>query len=150
MKTIKVLLTVLITSAMFSFCSGQKVPQEVTDAFSQKFPTAKSVKWDKESDTEWEAEFEMNQMEYSANFSDDGTWKETEHEVTEQDLPASVKKALSVNFPEFKTEEMEMSETAEGTVYEFKIEKDETDMEVSIDASGKVTKQEMNDEEDED
>jgi hypothetical protein len=150
MKTIKVLLTVLITSAMFSFCSGQKVPQEVTDAFSQKFPTAKSVKWDKESDTEWEAEFEMNQMEYSANFSDDGTWKETEHEVTEQDLPAAVKKALSDNFPEFKTEEMEMSETAEGTVYEFKIEKDETDMEVSIDASGKVTKQEMNDEEDED
>jgi len=92
----------------------------------------------------------MNQMEYSANFLEDGTWKETEHEVAEKDLPAPVKKALSDNFPGFKTEEMQMSETAAGTVYEFKIEKDETDMEVSIDASGKVTKQEMNEEEDED
>jgi len=150
MKIIKVLLTVLITSTMFSFCSGQKVPQKVTDAFAQKFPTAKSVKWDKESTTEWEAEFKMNKVEYSANFLEDGTWKETEHEIAERDLPAPVKKALSESFPGFKTEEMEMSETAAGTVYEFKIEKEEMDMEVAIDASGKVIKQEMEKEEDQD
>jgi uncharacterized membrane protein YkoI len=148
MKTIKVLLAVVLTSAMFSFCSaGEKVPQKVKDAFIKKFPTAKSVSWDKESANEWEAEFKMNKMEYSANFSDDGIWKETEHEVAEKDLPAAVKKALSDGFPGFKTEEMELSETVSGTVYEFEIEKGDTDMEVAIDASGKVIKQEMKKEE---
>ncbi|MBK5214405.1 MAG: PepSY-like domain-containing protein [Flavobacteriaceae bacterium] len=155
MKTIKIVLTVLLTSVMFSFCSaGEKVPQRVKDAFTKKFPTAKSVKWDKESANEWEAEFKMNKTDYSANFSEDGTWKETEHGIAEKDLPAVVKKALSDGFPGFKTEEMEMSETASGTVYEFAIEKGDTEMEVAIDPSGKVTKQEMkkeeNDKEDKD
>ncbi|AFL82621.1 Protein of unknown function (DUF2874) [Aequorivita sublithincola DSM 14238] len=143
MKTIKVLLAVALTSVMFSFCSaGEKVPQKVKNAFTKKFPTAKSVKWDKESANEWEAEFKMNKMEYSANFSDDGTWKETEHEIVEKDLPAAVKKALSDGFPGFKTEEMELSETASGAVYEFALEKGDTEMEVAIDSSGKVIKQE--------
>ncbi len=148
MKTIKVVLTVLLTSVMFSFCSaGERVPQKVKDAFAQKFPTAKSVKWDRESANEWEAEFKMNKVEYSANFSDDGTWKETEHEIAEKDLPAAVKKALSNGFPGFKTEEIEVSETALGRVYEFALEKGKTEIEVTIDTSGKVTKQEMKTEE---
>lgn len=147
MKTIRVLLTVLLTSGMVSFCSAaEKVPQKVKDAFAQKFPTAKSVKWDKESATEWEAEFKMNSIKYSANFSDQGIWKETEHEIAEKDLPAAVKKALTDAFPGYKTEEIEMSETASGTVYEFEIEKGETEMEVAIDASGKITKQEVKNE----
>lgn len=155
MKTMKVLLTVLLTSVLFSFSTaGEKVPQKVKDAFAKKFPTAKSVKWDRESTNEWEAEFKMNKVEYSANFSDDGTWKETEHEIAEKDLPAGVKKALSDGFPGFKTEEMEVSETASGRVYEFALEKGDTEMEVAIDTSGKVTKKELkkgkDDKEDED
>ncbi len=148
MKTMKVVFAVLITTIMFSFCSaGEKVPQKVKDAFTRKFPTAKSIKWDKESHNEWEAEFKMNKMEYSANFSGDGAWKETEHENTEDDLPIAVKKALADSFPGFKTEEMEMSETVSGTVYEFELEKGNTDMEVAIDPSGKVTKKELKKEE---
>lgn len=144
MKTIRVLLTVLLTSVMVSFCSaGEKVPQKIKDAFAQKFPTAKSVKWDKESATEWEAEFKMNSIKYSANFSEQGIWKETEHEIAEKDLPAAVKKALTDAFAGYKTEEIEMSETASGTVYEFGIEKGQKKMEVAIDASGNVTKREM-------
>lgn len=148
MKTIKVVLTVLLTSVMFSFCSaGEKVPQKVKDAFAQKFPTAKSVKWDRESANEWEAEFKINRLEYSANFSDDGTWKETEHEIAEKNLPTAVKKALSDGFPGFKTEEIELSETTSGAVFEFEIEKGNTEMEVAIDTFGKVTKQEIKKEE---
>lgn len=148
MKTIKVLLTVMITSVMFSFCSaGEKVPQKVKDAFAKKFPTAQSVKWDKESANEWEAEFKMNKMEYSANYTDDGIWKETEHEVAEKDVPAAVKKALADTYPGAKMEEIDMSETSSGTVYEFGIKKDGKEMEVVIDHMGKVMKHEMKKEE---
>ncbi len=42
-----------------------------------------------------------------------------------------------------KQKKIKMSETAAGTVYEFEIEKEEIDMVIVIDASGKVTRQEM-------
>ena len=152
MKSMKVILGAFLACTMFAFASGlsNDVPQKVKEAFAKKFPTAKKVKWDKESETEWEAEFKMNKTEYSANFMADGTWKETEHEIDEKEIPAIVKKALSTNFPGYETEEVEISETAQGMVYEFEIEKGETEMEVAIDASGKVVKQEVKKEDKED
>ncbi len=154
MKTLKMVSTVVLTSVMFSFCSAQdKVPQNVKDAFAKKFPTAKSVKWDKENSNEWEAEFKMDKLEYSANFLDDGSWTETEHEVNEKDIPATVKNSLAQNFAGYKTKEMEISETVAGMMYEFEVKKGESEMEVAIDKMGNVTKKEMkneNDEEDND
>lgn len=152
MKSMKVTLGAFLACTMFAFASesSNDVPQKVKEAFAKKFPTAKKVKWDKESETEWEAEFKMNKTEYSANFMADGTWTETEHEIDEKEIPAIVKKALSTNFPGYETEEVEISETAQGMVYEFEIEKGETEMEIAIDASGKVVKQEVKKEDKED
>jgi len=124
-----------------------KVPKVVKDAFSKKFPTAKKVHWDKESDKEWEAEFKMNKMEYSANFLADGTWKETEHEIDKNDIPQTVMNTLSNSFLGYDIEESEISETKDGTVYEFEIEKGEREMEVAIDSNGKIVKKESSDEE---
>ncbi|APU11630.1 PepSY-like domain-containing protein [Cellulophaga lytica] len=144
MKTLKVILGIFLVTILFAFTSrGDKAPQKVKDAFAKKFPTAKKVKWEKENTTEWEAEFKMNKVEYSANFLEDGTWKETEHEIDENDIPQNVKAALASSFPGYEMEEAEISETQNGTVYEFEIEKDETEIEVAIDANGKVVKQEV-------
>jgi hypothetical protein len=55
--------------------SSVNVPENIKTIFSQKFPKAKSVDWDKENATVWEAEFEMGGKEYSANFGTDGSWK---------------------------------------------------------------------------
>lgn len=151
MKTLKIILVAFLVTTMFAFSSGvDKVPQKVKTSFAEKFPTAKKVKWNKESETEWEAEFEMSNIQYSANFMADGTWKETEHEIDEKEIPAVVKKALSTHFSGYETEEAEISETAKGMVYEFEIEKGETEIEVAIDASGKVVKQEVQKEDNED
>lgn len=144
MKTFKILFTLVAVSGMFSFCSAQdKLPQNIKDSFAKKFPMAKSVKWDMESETEWEAEFKMNKREYSANYLADGTWMETEHEIEDKDIPAAVKNSLAQSFSGYKTKEMEMSETKSGMVYEFELKKGESEMEVAIDASGKVTKKEI-------
>jgi len=149
MKTLKVILGAFLVTTLFAFASGgDKAPKKVKDAFAKKFPTAKKVKWEKENATEWEAEFKMNNTEYSANFMADGTWTETEHEIDEKEIPAIVKKALSTNFPVYEMEEVEISETAQGMVYEFEIEKGETEMEVAIDANGKIVKQEVKKEDD--
>ncbi|WP_245891911.1 PepSY-like domain-containing protein [Polaribacter glomeratus] len=151
MKTIKIVLSTLLACSLFAFTSGDKAPLKVTQAFSKKFPTVKKVKWDKESATQWEAEFKMNKVEYSANFLEDGTWQETEHEISKKDIPATIKTALMAAFPGYEIEEAEISETPKELLYEFMIEKGEIEMEVAINANGTIVKQEVkNDKEDKD
>lgn len=148
----KNLFLISIVFAIFSFSAcGQKenVPVKVKTAFEQKFPNATKVKWEKENDTEWEAEFRMNNNEYSANFDNKGNWLETEYEVEMKDIPEAVKSTLDNEFASYEIEESEVSENAEGTFYEFELEKDETEMEVVIDQSGKVVKKEVETEDDE-
>ncbi len=148
------MMIVLVVAAVSTVACGQKkesetAPKVVETAFQQKFPTAQKVKWEKENDTEWEAEFKLDGKEYSANFSSDGTWKETEHEIAKSDIPAAVQNTLNTEFPVYKIEESEISETADGTVYEFELEKGKSEMEVTIDASGKVLKKEVEEEHEE-
>lgn len=147
MKTLKLFVIVFAAISINACAQKTNVPENVNKAFTQKFPDAKSVKWDKENETEWEAEFKLNGEEYSANYSTDGVWKETEHEIEKSDIPANVKQTLDTEFAGYKIEESEISETAEGSVYEFALEKDETEMEAAISPDGKVVKKEVKTEE---
>jgi len=140
----------LISTMAFTAC-GQKenVPAKVKTAFEQKFPHATNISWDKENATEWEAEFKMDGKEYSANFDANGNWKETEYEISKSEIPAAVKATLDKDFKGYKIEEAEISETSAGTVYEFQLEKGNTEMEVAISPNGKLIKKEAKEEGDE-
>ncbi|MDD3624004.1 MAG: PepSY-like domain-containing protein [Proteiniphilum sp.] len=147
MKTLK-LMVVLFAVASFTACAQKNTaPEKVLNAFTQKFPTAQKVKWDKENETEWEAEFKLMGEEYSANFTADGQWLETEYEIEKADIPANVKQTLDNEFAGYKIEEAEISETAKGKVYEFALEKGKTEMEVAISPDGQVVKKEVKAEE---
>lgn len=52
--------------------TSKDVPENIKTAFSQKFPNATKVKWDKENEKEWEAEFKMDGKECSVNFDNNG------------------------------------------------------------------------------
>lgn len=151
MKKVLIGIGLVFASATAIACtteSKDKVPQVVKDAFAKKFPTAKKVDWEKENKNEWEAEFKLNKVEYSANFLEDGTWKETEHEIDKKEVPKNVILSLESSFPGYKIEEAEISETAEGMVYEFEIEKGKSEIEVAIDVNGKVIKKQSEENED--
>ncbi|MCF8462169.1 MAG: PepSY-like domain-containing protein [Flavobacteriales bacterium] len=150
----KSMVIALAMAAISTAACGQKkeseiAPKAVEASFQKKFPNAQKVKWEKENDSEWEAEFKLDGKEYSANFSADGTWKETEHEIAKSEIPAAVQNALNTEFAGYKIEESEISETAEGTVYEFELEKGESDLEVTVDANGKILKKEVEEEHEE-
>ena len=150
MKKVSILLLGLVM--IFTQACAQnnsKVPAKVKAAFTQKFPTAKKAKWDKENATEWEVEFKMNGKEYSANYTSDGVWKETEYEIKKSDIPAAVKQTLNKEFNGYDMEESEISETPEGKVYEFALEKNDKDLEVAIAPNGTVVKKEGKKENDE-
>ncbi|MBI1286265.1 MAG: hypothetical protein GC178_01690 [Flavobacteriales bacterium] len=145
----KSMLIALSVALLATAACGQKsetAPKAVEAAFHKKFPDAQNAKWDKENDKEWEAEFKMNGKEYSANFLNDGTWQETEYEIKRSEIPASVQKTLDTEFAGYDIEEAEISEKNEGTFYEFELEKGESDIEVAMDANGKVVKKEVKEE----
>lgn len=130
--------------------TSKSVPEKVTKAFSEKFPEAKKVKWDMENDHEWEAEFKMDNKEYSANFDMDGNWMETEYEIGKTEIPAEVKATLDTEFAGYKIKEAEISETADGKVYEFALKQGKNEAEVVIDCKGKTVKSKAESEDEED
>lgn len=150
MKLSKLSITGLMLMGIAACAQKKELPTVVNESFSKKFPTAKSVKWDKENENEWEAEFKMDGTKYSANFENDGTWKETEHEIKITEIPEHIKSALNREFPKCKIEEAEISETSSKTVYEFGIEFNDQDMEVAVDNKGTIVKKEIKKDEDDD
>ncbi|KUK57978.1 MAG: Uncharacterized protein XD81_1311, partial [Bacteroidetes bacterium 38_7] len=142
MKTLKLFALAFAILSITACAQKTTAPENVVKAFSQKFPDAQSVKWNKENESEWEAEFKMDSEEYSANFSTDGVWMETEYEIEQSAIPAKVKQTLDSEFADYNIEGAEISETSEDTVYEFALEKGEQKMEVAIAPDGIVKKKE--------
>jgi len=139
-----------ITSLIVCGQTSEDVPAKVKTTFAKKFPNSTNVKWVKESDNEWEAEFKMEGKEYSANFDNTGTWMETEYKIGTNEIPATVKATIEKEFAGYKIEESELSETADGKVYEFELKNDKEEMEVVIDMNGNIVKKEYVKEDDED
>lgn len=120
-----------------------KVPDAVMKTFQKKFPAAQNVSWGKESKTEYEAEFNIRGQKMSANILADGTWKETEWQLTEKKLPQGVSNTLRNQFRTYDFEKAEVSDTPEkGKVYEVLLEKDESKIEVILKENGQVIKKE--------
>ncbi|WP_339793711.1 PepSY-like domain-containing protein [uncultured Imperialibacter sp.] len=143
MKKLKTFSVMILALVMASCEANDKQPSAaVKTAFEKKFASAADVEWEMETDTEWEAEFELDGNDYSANFSTEGVWMETEHEIEEAEVPAAVKNALDSAFAGYMIEAIEMTESPTGTAYEFVLEKGVLDMEVVISPVGEILKTE--------
>ena len=153
MKTlaIKILPVAMIAlSSCGNDSENVQAPEIVQKAFNLKFKHAESVKWEKENDSEWEAEFTINKDEFSANFDLQGNWKETERSINEGELPSFVVDEIDENFSDYEIEEAEVVETANGISYECLVEMREHKYEVKIAENGAFSKQEIEDSDDED
>lgn len=138
----------LILGALVSCAQDEQAM--VKEALAAKFPNAKHVKWERENATEWEAEFKMDGKEYSANFANDGTWIETEYEMSKKDLPSVILATIETNYPGAKIEEVEKVEKTDFTGYEIEMELGESTFELVLDESGKTIEKKAVSEEDED
>jgi len=119
-KIMMILAIVMITSCSFA----KTPPKAVSDAFTKKFPSATKVSWGKEGPKEWEAEFTLNGEKISANFTEDGSWLETEQEIKAANLPKAVLESVKMKYNDWKIAEADKTETAKyGTIYEVDMKK---------------------------
>jgi uncharacterized membrane protein YkoI len=131
-----------------------QVPKAVLDAVKAKFPGAKLTEAAKETEdgkTTYEVGLEHNGQEYSVSLTAAGKITEIEREIEIKDLPKAVSEAIKKKYPKGKMEKAE-EVTADGkTTYEVVVEaSDDKDVEVTVDASGKVLKEEAEEEEEDD
>jgi len=132
------ILLAMLMAISFAACSQSRVPAAVKTAFGKKFPTAKKVDWGKEGKTQWEAEFELNEKDISANFDLQGNWKETETDLEEDEVPSVVMNVLKAKFPGYKVKDAAFTETPKYSAYEIVIKKGESKKEITIDKTGKI------------
>lgn len=137
MKKHLVLFIAMIIANISAFAID--VPKAVADAFAKKFPAATGIKWIKENAKEYEAEFKMNGKSVSANFLTDGSWVETEAEISIAELPVAVAAAVKTKHPGAAVLKAYKIETAKGRVtYETEIKTGNKKTEMILNADGTV------------
>jgi len=131
-----------------------QVPKVVVDAVKARFPGAKLTDAVKESEngkTTYEVELEYKDQEYTVSATADGKITEIEREIEIDDLPKAVVDAIKKKYPGAEMEGAEEITVDDKTTYEVVIETaDEKDVEVTVDASGKIVKEEEVEEDDDD
>lgn len=80
------LLAVFSTSA---FAQIRKIPAEVTNAFTEKYPNATSVEW-RDKLSGFTASYRLDSGIYIASFSNKGEWESTEEGIDAEELPDAV------------------------------------------------------------
>ena len=106
MKKLVIVIAIIMVS-LVSFAQKikeQNVPQIIKNALLQKFPNAKEVKWDKEGKN-FEASFDLNNIDNSVLFNSDGKIVETETEIKVSQLPKSALQYLNDNYKNQKVKE---------------------------------------------
>jgi len=126
--------------------TAAKVPATVTEAFAKAYPKASNAKWEKE-DGKYEVAFKNDGKKYEISYSDAGTMLEMEQKISTKALPASVIATLAKDFVGYKVEEAEMAIKDGVTTYEMYAEKGKEEYELVFDASGKLIKKEVKEEE---
>jgi hypothetical protein len=148
MKNLLILAFLLTFISVSAF--SQKKPSEIVQKeFSNKYPTAKSVKWSNEEKTEWEAEFKSDSKKMSASFDNSGKWIESEMAITEKALPVSVVSTLNKDFSGYRKTHIEIYDSPEIKGFELGLKKGEISVEVIFDNNGKILRKTDVKEEDE-
>jgi len=140
MKKIKFIIMLFLGVFFFSKADAQ-VPEIVNSSFLKKYPDAANIKWQQESETEWEANYKWNGKFYSSNYSTNGAWLETESPITFVALPEKVKTAFNAEHKAEKVKSVMIIETAAGqTKYEIEVRKGVRPTEYFYSADGVVIK----------
>lgn len=117
MKKFILIISILIISG--SIFANSKPPKEVLNSFNEKFPAVSNVKWAKENNDEWEANFILNGVKSSVNFSEDGKWLESEIEIPVTELPEKVISSINTAYNGYSIKGAAKIENVKGeTIYE--------------------------------
>lgn len=122
-----------------------QVPKAVLEAFEKAQPGAKGVEYEREEfegKAAYEAEYKVDGKEYEFLYAADGTLLRKDEEIDVQTLPEPVGQAIAKAHPGAKVKEAEKVMSPDGAItgYEVEIKSAGKELELELDAAGKVLK----------
>lgn len=100
-----------------------KIPVTVQNEFKKQYPNISDVDWEKEGEN-YEAEFEIGEIETSVVLNANGVILETETEMDPSSLPKAILDYLEANYKGQKVKEAAKIVLSDGTViYEAEVNK---------------------------
>ncbi|MEP6467348.1 MAG: PepSY-like domain-containing protein [Parafilimonas sp.] len=140
----KLLLIFLSVSAViFADAQLRKIPADVTDAFTSRYPHATRVEW-KDKLQYFEADFKLNGADITASFSSKGDWEGSERAISFDDLPDEVRDGFSKSkYADWKKNSMtETQELGKPLQYRISVQKSGIQKKnLYFDTNGKLLKE---------
>ncbi|GAA4424603.1 hypothetical protein GCM10023188_04630 [Pontibacter saemangeumensis] len=144
MKKLIIYHVIIAAAAGMSGCdsiwTNTDLPEAVKVRFTEMYPTAENVEWDKELEN-FEAEFVQSERERTALFSATGKLIRHTEEIEQQYLPAPALKALQQQYAGFKLDEAHRVQQNQNTYYEVELERKEEEALLLFDKEGQLLKQ---------
>lgn len=138
----------LVFDALAQPISTDQLPKNVSRGFKAKYAGIESIIWTKGETRVYEADFESGRTNYTATFSEEGKWIQTENELEIDSLPPNIKSTLDKQFEGYTIVDAELIDSAEkGRFYTAHLERGEEMLLVTMNEEGKVTKRETDDDE---
>lgn len=88
-KILGMMIVLSIGFVLSSTAQIRKIPAEVTNAFSEKYPEARDIEW-KDNLSAFVVSFEKDGENLEARFNKKGEWQSTEKLIEADDLPGKV------------------------------------------------------------
>jgi hypothetical protein len=116
------------------------LPQNINDAFFQKYPKARDVNWTKDS-IFYSIEFYQYGDLYTSLYDEEGNWIETGVVIADNELPVKIRQELTAKYPGSIIVYSERVETIKGDkYYRVNVETNSESLIVSSDSQGNIAK----------
>lgn len=128
--------------AISGSCFGQKltsdkVPTGISKSFSTQYPNA-NANWERFGEN-YTASYRLNNENYNAIYSSNGTWVGTGMEIKNAAIPTSVSSSMNRDYAAYQVKDAMRMQNADGTIsYRTHVIKDGTGMELMYNEQGKL------------
>jgi len=135
---IKIYILLFFVFGPISSCSAQ-TPDEVKEAFDEKYPGEKHSKWKIDRNGNFETHFKKGGEEYRADFTPQGEWIETERSLKKKELPELVRKRIKSDYDDYEIVELEETRHhSKGLFYDVELKKDGKKQDVEFNTNGEI------------
>lgn len=139
----KTVFLVLAIAMVFTACEDDDIrnadiPSVVLNGFTEQFSNATGVEWEKKADL-YEAEFEIEKVDYEAILSSDGTIVKYKYDVSYEALPEAVQASITADYDKTNIDEIELIQISETSYYQVEFDAEPNDNKIIFEESGQVT-----------
>ena len=139
----KTVFLVLAIAMVFTACEDDDIrnadiPSVVLNGFTEQFSNATGVEWEKKADL-YEAEFEIQKVDYEAILSSDGTILKYKYDISYEALPEAVQASITADYDKTNIDEIELIQISETSYYQVEFDAEPNDNKIIFEESGQVT-----------